>query len=250
MHPNRDRGTRAATAAAVVLAGGSGTRVGAAVNKVFLPLAGRSIAAWALNAFAALPEIGVLVFVVRAEDRAAAERLVAREVKGRRVEIIHGGDSRQASEMSALRHLAPRIHRGEVDSVLLHDAARPFASSGLIMAVLQSARESGAVIPAVRANDLVKLDGGKPDWEASEVRMVRAQTPQGFAAAPLLRAYERAARDGFEGTDTAACVEEYTDLAVRWVAGEATNLKVTFAQDLLLAQEIVQALGLRSESRA
>jgi 2-C-methyl-D-erythritol 4-phosphate cytidylyltransferase len=65
------------------------------------------------------------------------------------------------------------------------------------------------------------------------------QTPQAFRALPLLEAYERARRDGFVGTDTASCVERYTDIAVRCVPGDARNIKITFPEDLLLAERLL-----------
>ncbi len=71
-------------------------------------------------------------------------------------------------------------------------------------------------------------------------QLVSIQTPQAFRAAPLLDAYEAAARDGFAGTDTAACVERYTDLEVAVVPGELGNLKITFADDLLIAERLLR----------
>src|SRR5699024_12269513 len=94
-------------AAAVVLAGGSGTRVGADMNKAFLPLAGRSIASWGLNTLGSGEGVGLLVFVVRPEDREHA-----RSVAGRRTDhrlwVITGGATRRETELQALRHPAAR----------------------------------------------------------------------------------------------------------------------------------------------
>src|SRR6266511_3534577 len=83
-------------------------------------------------------------------------------------------------------------------------------------------------------------------------RLVSIQTPQAFRAAPLLDAYEAAARDGFAGTDTAACIERYTDLEVAVVPGEPGNLKITFADDLLMAERLLrrQAPGGVSPARS
>jgi len=231
----------------VVLAGGSGTRVGAGINKAFLQLAGRSIAAWGLNTLGAVEGIGLLVFVVRPEDLEHARFVDARETE-HPLEIITGGETRQESELLALRHLADRIDSGAVDTVLIHDAARPLVSHGLVSAVLHAARESGGAVPGIPAADIAAVGPGDtlaPGGEGAG-SLVRVQTPQGFHAATILDAYEAAARDDFVGTDTASCAEEYTDLPVTWVRGEETNFKITYAQDLLLAQDVVSALGLRS----
>src|SRR5205823_7985212 len=69
--------------------------------------------------------------------------------------------------------------------------------------------------------------------------IVRAQTPQGFRAAPLLDAYERAAREGFEGTDTASVMERFSALPVHWVRGEQQNFKVTYPHDLVVAEQVL-----------
>ena len=164
------------------------------------------------------------------------------------LEIITGGETRQESELLALRHLADRIDSGAVDTVLIHDAARPLVSHGLVSAVLHAAREVGGAVPGIPAADVAAVGPGEtlvPGGESAGA-LVRVQTPQGFHAATILDAYEAAARDDFVGTDTASCAEEYTDLPVTWVRGEETNFKITYAQDLLLAQDVVSALGLRS----
>lgn len=227
----------------MVLAGGTGTRLGAEINKAFLPLAGRAIAGWSLTTMSTVEGIGPLVFVVRPEDRAHAEAVVDRGLR-RRVEVISGGSTRQESELLALRHLADRIDAGSVHTALIHDAARPLVSHGLIAAVLHAAVESGGAVPAIPVRDVAVLreDGtlAPAQGDAAENGgLLAVQTPQGFRADAILDAYEAAARDGFVGTDTQSCAEQYTDIATTWVRGEETNFKITYAQDLLLAQDVV-----------
>ena len=238
----RARRARAGGAAGVVLAGGTGSRLGAEINKAFLPLAGRAIAGWSLATMASVEGIGPLVFVVRSEDRAHAEAVVERGLR-RRVEVISGGATRQESELMALRHLADRIDAGTVHTVLIHDAARPLVSHGLIAAVLHAAMESGGAVPAIPVHDVAvaEADGFLAPTAVDADELLRVQTPQGFRADAILDAYEAAARDGFVGTDTQSCAEQYTDIATTWVRGEETNFKITYAQDLLLAQDVVAA---------
>lgn len=225
-------GENTPTAAAVVLASGAGTRVGAGVNKVYLPLAGRPIVAWSLEAFARTPGIGVLVFVIRPQDREFAEEALGG--LGAPVEVVHGGASRQDSELNALRHLAGRIGSGAIDAVLLHDGARPLVTPALITEVLRVARQDGGAMPGLEADDIVTAEGARPPGT-----LVRAQTPQGFRAAPLIAAYEDAAREGFAGTDTASVMERFSNVPVRWVPGAVENIKVTYPHDLLVAGQIV-----------
>jgi len=222
------------TAAAVVLASGAGTRVGAKLNKVYLPLAGRRVVAWSLDAFARVPGIGVLVLVIRPQDaELAAEVLAGHE----NVEIVPGGDTRQASELNALRHLAPRITGGRVDAVLLHDAARPLVHPELIGAVLARTREDGGAVPGLAADDVFGVDAGH--LVAQVPGAIRVQTPQGFRAGPLLEAYEKAEREGFVGTDTSSCMERFSSLPIRWVPGAPENLKITYPHDLVVAERLL-----------
>jgi 2-C-methyl-D-erythritol 4-phosphate cytidylyltransferase len=230
-------------AAAVVLAGGSGTRVGGESNKVYLPVAGRIMIGISLNTFAALPEIGPLVLVVRAEDRELAGRVIDREVDAA-VEVVTGGSTRQESELAGLRQLADRIRDEHIDTVLIHDGARPFAGPSLVREVLRVARECGGAVPGLPRDDLAAAgpDGRGLAGPAPE-GLVAVQTPQGFSAAPLLAAYEQAAREGFAGTDTASCMHRFAPaVPIRWVAGEARNFKITYPHDLVLAQEVAAPL--------
>lgn len=227
------------TAAAVVLAGGSGTRVGGDGNKVYLPLAGRRLVSWALQAFADVRAVRRLVLVVRPADRQLAEDTVDREVRAK-VEIVEGGATRHGSEWAALQHLAAGIRAGEIDVVAIHDGARPLAGRRLIGETVAAARVYGAAVPGVPLED-----AGVPHpelgvrHEPAERRLIRVQTPQAFRAVPLLDAYECAARDGFTGTDTAACVERYAQLRVHCLPGDPRNLKVTYPQDLFLAERLL-----------
>jgi 2-C-methyl-D-erythritol 4-phosphate cytidylyltransferase len=232
--------TEREAAAAVVLASGAGTRVGAGVNKVYLPLSGRRLLAWSLEAFGRAPGIGTLVLVIRPQDAGLAAEVLESYGGVVPVEIVHGGATRQASELQALRHLAERISSGAVDTVLLHDAARPLIGAGLITAVLSAAREYGGAVPGLVADDVVAVtgDGAQLDGRAPE-GIVRVQTPQGFRAQPLLAAYERADAEGFLGTDTASCMEKFSSLPVRWVPGSEENFKITYPHDLVVAERVL-----------
>jgi 2-C-methyl-D-erythritol 4-phosphate cytidylyltransferase len=230
------------TAAAVVLAGGSGTRVGAQRNKVYLPLRGRPVLAWSIDTFAGMPEIGVVVLVVREPDRELAEGVLA-ECAASGVEVVTGGVTRQESELAGLRRLATRITDGAVDAVLVHDGARPLADRSLAAAVLAAARAAGGAVPGLRRTDLATAT---PDGSGlagpAPVGLVAVQTPQGFRAGPLLAAYTAAAQCGFAGTDTASCMQRFApDLPIRWVPGDERNFKITYAHDLAVAEHAARS---------
>jgi 2-C-methyl-D-erythritol 4-phosphate cytidylyltransferase len=233
------------THAGIVLAAGAGTRVGNSRNKAYLPLAGRRVVTWSLEVFRKVPGIGRLVLVVREDDRELAEEVLDREAPGLAVDVVIGGPTRHESEYRALQHLAAEIRRGEIDVVLVHDAARPLTPVRVVAEVLETAVRTGGAIPALPAEDVVEVDEAGRMAGAGRGDLIRVQTPQAFRGAPLLAAHESAAVEGFTGTDTASCVERYEELPVAVVSGDPRNLKVTYADDLFMAELLLAASGHR-----
>jgi 2-C-methyl-D-erythritol 4-phosphate cytidylyltransferase len=231
------------THAGIVLAAGSGTRVGNSRNKVYLPLAGRRIVTWSLELFHKIPGVGRLVLVVREEDRELAAEILDRELPGVPVDLVTGGATRHESEYRALLHLADEIRRGEIDVILVHDAARPLAPVKVAEEVLATAVRIGSAIPALPLEDVAGVDEAGRMSRAGRTDLVGVQTPQAFRSSPLLAAYQAAAVDGFCGTDTAACVERYQGLPVQVVDGDPRNIKVTYADDLFTAELILETSG-------
>ncbi len=226
-------------AAAVVLGAGSGSRLGAAQNKVFLPLAGHPVIAWSFRAMARVPTVGRLLMVIREADRELAEATVEHHLADLPVEIVLGGASRHDSELAALRRLAADIGSGAVDVVLLHDGARPLVSVTLIEDLVAAARAHGAVFPGIETDEIRSLGADGSPAAGPVPRMIRAQTPQVFRGPPLLAAYEQAAIDGFAGTDTAACFQRYRPEPLAYLPGDPENIKVTYPEDLLAAEAIL-----------
>lgn len=223
------------SAACVILAAGTGSRVGAAVNKVLLPLGDAPVLVWSLRAVWALDEpVARVVLVVRPDEREAVSAAVLPHLGDREVHLVDGGSTRHGSEWNALRFLAPAIEAGEVDAVAIHDGARPLAATTLWADTLAAARTHGGALPVVRLSQLVRTDGARASGD-----LVGVQTPQAFAAGPLLDAYTRADAEGFAGTDTASCLERYAgDLRIAAVPSSAANLKITFPEDVDLAARI------------
>lgn len=217
-------------AAVVILAAGSGSRVGAGVNKVLLPLRGAPVLVWSLRAAFALDDLRHVVLVVRPGEEEALAAAVAPHLGGREVLVVTGGASRHDSEWNALQALAPEIEAGRVDVVAIHDAARPLADPELFRGTLAAAREHGGALPVVPLTHVVRRDGRR---EASG--LVGVQTPQAFRAPELLAAYRSADDDGFRGTDTASCLEAYADVRIAAVPASPLNLKITFPEDVDLA---------------
>lgn len=145
-------------AVGVVLAAGMGTRVGADGNKAYLPLAGRSMVSWSVEAVARSANVARTILVFRRGERDLAARTLAEEVPDLRVELVEGGDTRHGSEENVLRHLAPDIESGAVDVVLVHDAARPLASPAMMDTAVTTARASGGAIPVLPAAEVIATD--------------------------------------------------------------------------------------------
>lgn len=229
-----------AAAVGVVLAAGMGTRVGADGNKAYLPLAGRSMMSWSVEAVGRAAGIARTVVVFRRGERELAARTLAAELPSATVELVEGGDTRHESEHNVLRHLRTDIEAGTIDVVLIHDAARPLAGTDLMDTALATARRFGGAIPVLPAVDVVKVAAGS-GISALDGTLVRVQTPQAFRAQPLLTAYAMAADADFVGTDTSSCVQRFTNVDVHIFAGAPTNLKVTFAPDVQIAERLLRA---------
>ena len=223
-------------AALVMLAAGEGRRVGHDTNKVLLPLAGRRVFTWAVRWATTLPHVSHVVLVIRDGDQQTVEVALARELPDTPVTVVTGGASRHESEWKALCALRPAIAGGETDVVVIHDAARPLASAELFRDVILAAEQYGGALPVIDQPALTQLHA---DGAAVTDRTVAVQTPQAFRAEPLLDAYTRAHQEGFVGTDTASCVERYTDVPVHCVTGDARNIKITFPEDLFLAERLL-----------
>ena len=219
--------------ASIVLAAGSGKRFGHNINKVWLPLNGRHIISRSLtNASANFKDARIIV-VINPDDEEFARKALADDAMPTSIEIVYGGASRHESEFNALQHLKPAIIAGEIEIVLIHDGARPFASPELFSAIADAATKHGGAIPTIA------LDSREMDTVRGET-VARVQTPQGFRAQPLLVAYEKSINEGFVGTDTAACMEKYfPEVKIFAVRGDVLNFKITYPQDLAIAALLV-----------
>lgn len=224
---------------AIVLAGGSGLRVGAAANKVHLHIAGRPLLAWTLDAIAALPGLARAVLVARrAEEPLAAA--IARE-HDFPVQIVAGGPTRHASEAAALRALRAGNLLAAGELLAIHDGARPCPSPALLAALVAAAQEYGGAVPGVPVTaPLLEVDPVTGAAVRRTGRFIRIQTPQVFSADAVVAAYAAAERDGFEGTDTSACVARYTSIRICCVDSDDTNLKVTRAEDFVRAARLLR----------
>jgi 2-C-methyl-D-erythritol 4-phosphate cytidylyltransferase len=236
-----DADARPPRAAAVLLAAGAGRRVGAGTNKVLLPLLGLPVLAHSVRTVLQVEGVHRVVLVVQPAERDLVADAVAPELGTHDVWLVDGGAERHHSEWAALQVLADDIEDGELDVVALHDAARPLATAALWRRVLDAAHRYGGALPAQPMVPLLDRAGSVTP------PLLGVQTPQAFAAGPLLLAHRAAAADGFVGTDTAACLERAVEqgllppeeMRIVGVPSGPDNLKVTFAEDLALAAQLL-----------
>ncbi len=229
---------------AVILCAGQGTRVGAGMNKILLPIHGQPLLLFSLQALAAAPEIDAILLVAHPREVATIHALVRQHPAGASVwAVIPGGDSRHASEDAALAFLRPSVVTGENRVILIHDGARPFVTVADIAALVAVAsRGEGAVLasPVALSAGIARItaDGlahGVDGVDGVSRILWCAQTPQAFPSAPLLSAYDAARAARREGTDTAMTFAQ-SDLPIRVVAAQGPNFKLTTPEDIQLAE--------------
>jgi len=216
--------------AVLIPAGGIGARLGRRTPKQFLRLRDATILATTLRHFTRHPAVRAIVVAAPQAHVARTRRLVGRA--GRQpVEVVAGGPTRQESVWLALQ-AAP----ADIEIVLVHDAVRPFIERRLIDAVVAEAAEHGAAICALPIAETVKrVRDGVVETTLDRTGLWVVQTPQGFRAALLREAHEKARRDGVGSTDDAMLVERLGH-PVRVVPGLAGNVKITTPDDLRRAR--------------
>ena len=224
-------------AVAILVAAGRGERMGADQPKAFVLVAGQPMLLHAARAFDAAPSVDGIVAVVPA-DRLGAAREMLVGVRALR-DVVAGGERRQDSVQRGLEALPPAFD----GVVLVHDAARPLVEVDLIEAVVRAAGEHDAALPVIGLVDTVKrLRDDRVVETLDRSELGAAQTPQGFRAALLRRAYDRAYRDEVVLTDEAMAVERLGEPVVA-VPGSARNRKLTTPEDLAWAESLLRREG-------
>jgi len=204
--------------------------------KAFVPLGGRPLLHYSLRAIAALAAIGETVVTVPAGMERQARAEVERAGVEVPVKLVAGGAERQDSVRIALA-----ITSAESEVVVVHDAARPFATPALFAACIDATRRADGAIAAIAVADTLKrIDGRTIAATVARDRLWQAQTPQAFRRQMLVEAHDRARRERWAATDDAELVERCGG-RIEVVESTATNLKITTPADL----EIAEALAAR-----
>ena len=214
--------------AVVLVAAGRGLRAGAGGPKQYRTIGGVPVIYRAMEAFSRHANVFAVQPVVNPDDGAMFTAAVA----GLKHEPpANGGATRQASVLAGLEALA----RHKPDIVLIHDAARPFVTEGVISRAIEAASRTGAAIPTVAVTDTIKVTGASGDVEDTpdRARLRIAQTPQSFRFDVILEAHRRAAKDGRSDFTDDAAIAEWAGLTVATFEGDVANMKLTTPEDFV-----------------
>lgn len=233
--------------AAIIVAGGSGERSGLTSGKQLALVSGRPVLSHTIAAFVDSPAIDEIVVVVHPERLDEYARVAVDPLESPKVTmIVSGGETRQHSVANGLAAVSE-----SAALIAVHDGARPLVTAALVTAVVEALQADGTLAGLVIGHpsyDTLKTVGADRRICATLDRSTvwAVQTPQVFRADALRRAYERAAEDGFAGTDDASLVERLGE-PVAMFPGPRDNLKITMPEDLLIVERLLQ---LRAEGES
>lgn len=215
---------------AVIVAGGSGTRMNNMVPKQFLLLNGKPVLYYTLSTFLQSYDDMEVILVLPEEHVAAGQEIIDAFFDYNRIQITIGGRTRFHSVQNGLKLVT------EESIVFVHDAVRCLLTAELIKCCYEVAIEFGSAIPVTAAKDSIRMITGEDNMAVEREAIKIVQTPQTFHSKILLPAFNIDYKDKF--TDEATVVEAF-GLKVHLVAGEDTNIKITMPADLLLAEQII-----------
>ena len=221
---------------AIIVAGGTGQRMGATVPKQFLAIEGKSILLHTVNQFvAAFADIN-FVIVLPADYIQEGQNLIESSGLTQIVQFTAGGETRFQSVKNGLAKVDPEA------IVFVHDAVRCLLTPALIQNCYHQALEKGSAIPAVASTDTIRIKDGEKHHVVDRANVMMIQTPQTFKAAILMKAFEQAYQPSF--TDEANVLEA-SGTEVYLIEGEYENIKITRPLDLAIANYILSKRALK-----
>lgn len=233
---------------AVVLAGGTGQRVGLSIPKQLLKIAGKAVIEHTLTIFEQAESIDDVIVLMAPGFVPDVEKIIARAGLTKVAGVIEGGSTRNETTERAIAALGEGLAEGEDRNVLFHDAVRPLLSQRVIQDCVDALDRYQAVDVAIPSADtiIVTRTHGEDGEFITDVpdrsRLRRGQTPQAFKLSTIRKAYEIAAGDpNFQATDDCSVVLKYLpDVPIHVVAGDEYNMKVTQPVDVFIADKLFQ----------
>ena len=216
---------------AVIVAGGSGLRMGAPLPKQFLDLCGRPVLYHSIRAFIeAIPDIHIIL-VAPENNMTLVQKVLEAVDQPVDIKIVAGGDTRYASVAAGLKEVS-------ADSiVLVHDGARPLLTPQLILRCYESANANGSAVPVIPVSDSIRQVSSFTSRAIARENLRSVQTPQAFASNILQEAFLQPYIPAF--TDEASVVE-WMGGTIHLVEGERSNIKITTPEDLVIAAALLQ----------
>jgi 2-C-methyl-D-erythritol 4-phosphate cytidylyltransferase len=224
----------------IVLDSGLGRRMNAGKNKVLLSLGGRPLIYYSLAAFEKHPKISQIILIAKTSELPIFEKIV-KKYKFRKISaVIEGGKERQDSTYNGIKYLK-KLNCPKNAVILFHNGANPFVTKKEIDDSIKTALKYGACAVAHPTKDTVKevLPGGEVSRTLDRRKLWNMQTPQAIRFDLAHKAFERADRDKFIGTDDISLVERLGK-KTKVVEGSLYNFKVTTPLDLDLAKIIIK----------
>lgn len=223
---------------AIILAGGTGKRMGSDIPKQFFELDGKTVIEHSIDAFEQADGIDEITVVVHPSWMEHMKHIASNREWKKLTHILEGGEERYFSSLNAI---AAHLDYPDDTNLIMHDAARPWITQDIICRVLKAMEEHEAVGVGVPSTDTVwevrrELSGEHFVTRIPErKRMWRAQTPQAFRLPVIRDAYQRALQDpNFTATDDCGVVRQYMpETKIYLVEGEEQNRKITFKEDIV-----------------
>ena len=217
---------------AIIVAGGSGSRMQATIPKQFLLLNGLPVLMHTIEAFYRSTSQPQIILVLPADARSYWDELCIQYNFGSPHKIVDGGETRFHSVKNGLDMIT------DTDAVVaIHDAVRPLTSAQIIDNAYKQATEHGNAIVAVKSRDSIRQVKNEASVSLLRDEIYLVQTPQTFKLAQLVKAYEQTYSPKF--TDDASVVEE-TGVPIKLIAGDYRNIKITFPEDIAIAELLLR----------
>lgn len=216
---------------AIIVAGGSGSRMGTTLPKQFLLLKDKPVLYYTLRTFLEAYDDLKVILVLPVQYTDMGQEIIDAFFDKERIQITAGGDSRFQSVKNGLQLIE------EEAIIFVHDGVRCLLSTDLIHRCYDQALESGTAIPAIPSKDSVRIVKGEINESVDRNSVMLIQTPQTFHSKILLPAFQIDDKDKF--TDEATVVEAF-GMQVNLVAGEETNIKITTPLDMVLAERLME----------
>lgn len=225
---------------AIITAGGKGERIGGPVKKQFIPIAGKPLLNYTIEAFAKISRVDYLIIVLPEDE---LSNYSCPKFRNKTILMTAGGTKRAESVLNGLKNAKDYFNKTNIPEperfVLIHDGARPFVCSRLINEIIDGTVLAGAAVPVIPLSDtIMRINSENKTADYPPRDYFRSvQTPQGYQLSVILKAYEKAGEDAMDAKDESVLVNR-CGFNIRLIEGDRMNIKITTAEDLMVAESI------------